>query len=63
MQRDAVPCFDPRDTSQRLEDPRTWTPSINPALIRATLALDLAPTQPIDWNEVAKVAELCEAPS
>jgi tetratricopeptide (TPR) repeat protein len=32
----------------------------NPALVRATLALDLAPMESIDWYQVAKAADLCE---
>ena len=63
MQRDAIPCFDPRDTSQRLDKPLTWTPTINPALIRASMALDLVPMETIDWKGVARIADLCEAPA
>ena len=60
MQRSAIPCFDPRDPSQRLDEPSTWKPSRNPALIRATLALDLVPMERIDWYLVAMTADLCE---
>jgi hypothetical protein len=60
MHRTAIPCFDPRDSSQRLDQPRTWKSSSNPALVRATLALDLAPMQSIDWYQVAKSADICE---
>jgi hypothetical protein len=60
MQRTAIPCFDPRDPSQRLDQPRTWKPSSNPVLMRATLALDLVPMESIDWYQVAKTADLCE---
>ena len=60
MQPTAIPCFDPRDPSQRADQPRTWQPSTNPALVRATLALDLAPMESIDWYQVAKSADLCE---
>lgn len=63
MERDAIPCFDPRDLSQRANEPVTWKPTINPALIWATLTLDLAPTKPIDWKNVARTADLCEAPT
>jgi hypothetical protein len=59
----AIPCFDPRDTSQRLDDPLTWTPTINPALIRASLALVLVPLETIDWKGVARIADRCEAPA
>jgi hypothetical protein len=60
MQRTTIPCFDPRDPSQRVDQPRTWKPSTNPALVRATLALDLAPMESIDWYQVARTAHLCE---
>ena len=63
MQRVAIPCFDPRDASQRLDEPQTWRPSINPGLMRATLALDLVPMETIDWKGVARIADLCEPPA
>ena len=63
MQSTEIPCFDPRDLSQQLHDSATWKLTSNPALVQATLALDLVPTKKIDWNKVAKIAELCEAPA
>ena len=63
MRFDRFPCFDPRDPWQRSDIPETWRPTGNPALVQATMALDLVPTKKIDWNEVAKRADLCEAPA
>lgn len=59
----AFPCYDPRDPAQSLDDRTTWKVSDNAILITATmlLALDAERTH-IDWEKVAALADLCEAP-
>ena len=62
MQRTQMPCFDPRDPSQLLEVPKTWKPTDNLALVRATLALELVPNKTVDWRQVATIADFCDPP-
>jgi hypothetical protein len=46
-----------------VDDPVTWKNTSNPALVQATMALDLVPMKKIDCNVVSKAADLCEAPA
>jgi hypothetical protein len=51
-----VKCFDPRDKTQRLDDPTTWKPTDNPALI---LAHGLTNAE-ANWDWVVEQADYCD---
>jgi hypothetical protein len=58
-----VRCFDPRDPLQSAADRSTWRPTNNGILIAATVLLadaDDGP-QPVSWDKVAALADLCDA--
>jgi hypothetical protein len=58
-----IPCFDPRDPSQSVDDSATWRPTDSAVLITATMLLT-GPDEglhSVSWEKVAALADLCDA--
>lgn len=56
-------CYDPRDPTQNLHDRATWKRSTNGILISASMLHAARNNHPIDWEKVAILADLSEAPA
>lgn len=53
--------FDPRDPTQKPRDPKTWKKTRNPALILATVAMELAgQALVLDFDLLIAQANYCE---